>query len=472
MSPEHQVSVSVIDTTPPALSITTPPEGETFTLAANGVTVEVRGTASDTQTGVDLVEWALDGQTQFTPAIPKAANDWSTWSAPIPIATAGNHTITIRAKDKVTPTGNLATSNAACVVAAAFEPKDPEAVFSAAAYLDDLLDFATRRAKTAATGGELISRQLLVDTFLQPFMDLVTRNNRVVANQPVHQVRLCIEVLRRYLANHGRSTPASAEATYRQAAYAALLRHLGTSHEEIRLARVADDATRAALASRLGIGLTQFRPDRLDQLLLQPAQVTEAALKSLFGLEETTLKPLADSVLPEPHLLIWQKEHLRAMWQQQDEAARSVVDTPVPVIDPDLIGEGDLRTPSPGNAAYDLWKARQQHVANQLAAIKANARGAADADRRVRPHRQRHPGTHRGVTGAGRGVPTRQSYRSPNCGRSNSPSSPSSTSCACASSPSLAPCWMRSGTMCTPSWCRCRSSACTPPGGAKSGKRT
>jgi hypothetical protein len=371
VSPTQTVSVNVKDTTSPALSITTPPEGETFTLAAGSVTVEVRGTASDTQTGVDRVEWALDNQIQFTLAIPKAANDWSTWSAQIPVATAGNHTISIRAKDKVTPTGNLTTQQRGVVVAEPFEPKDPEAVFSAAAYLDDLLDFATQRAKTAATGGGLISRQLLVDTFLQPFTDLVTRNNRLVANQPVHQVRLCIEVLRRYLTNHGRGTPGGAEATYRQAAYAALLRHLGTSYEEIRLARVADDATRAALASRLGIDLTQFRPDRLDQLLLQPAQVTEEALKNLFGLEETSLKPLAGSVLPEPHVLIWQKEHLRAVWQQQDETARSVVDTPVPVIDPDLLGEGDLRTPALGNAAYDLWKVRQQHVTNQLAAIKA-----------------------------------------------------------------------------------------------------
>lgn len=370
VSPTQNVSVNVIDTTSPALSITTPPEGETFTLAAGSVSVEVRGTASDTQTGVDRVEWALDGQTQFTPAIPKAANDWSTWVAPIPITTAGNRTITIRARDKVTPTGNLTTQQRGIVVAEPFQPKDPEAVFSAAAYLDDLLDFATRRVKTA-TGGALVSRQLLTDTFLQSFNDLVTQNNRVVANQPVHQVRLCIEVLRRYLARHGRSTPANAEASYRQASYVALLRHLGTSYEEIRLARVADDATRAALASRLGIGLTQFRPDRLDQLLLQPAQVTEAALKSLFGLEETTLKPLADSVLPESVLLIWQKEHLRAMWQQQDEAARSVVDTPVPVIDPDLLVEGDLRMPSPGAAAYDLWKARQQYVATQLAVIQA-----------------------------------------------------------------------------------------------------
>jgi hypothetical protein len=373
VSPTQNVTVKVVDTTAPALNITTPPEGETFTLAAGGVTVEVRGTASDTQTGIALVEWDLDGQAQFTPATPRAANDWSTWSAMIPITTAGNHTITVRAKDKVTPTANLSDmQHRGVVVAQPFEPKDPEAVFSPAAYLDDLLDFATRRAKTTeATGGVPISQQLLVDTFLQPFPDLVERNNRLVANQPVHQVRLCIEVLRRYLAKHGRSTSASAEATYRQEAYAALLRHLGTSYEEIRLARVADDATRAALASRLGIDLTQFRPDRVDQLLLQPAQVTEVALKNLFGLEETTLKPLADSVLPEPHLLIWQKEHLRAVWQQQDEAARSVVDTPVPVIDPDLLVQADLRTPSPGNTAYDLWKDRQQYVATQLADIKA-----------------------------------------------------------------------------------------------------
>ena len=62
---------------------------------------------------------------------------------------------------------------------------------------------------------------------------------------------------------------------------------------------------------------------RLDQLLLQPATLTEAALQQLFGLENTALKPLADSLLPEPLLVIWQKEQLRAAWQQQDDAARS-----------------------------------------------------------------------------------------------------------------------------------------------------
>jgi hypothetical protein len=130
------------------------------------VSVEVRGTASDTQTGVALVEWALDGQTQFTPAVPKATNDWSTWSAAIPITVAGNHAITVRAKDKVTPTANTTTQQRGVVVAQPSQPKDPEAVFSPAAYVDDLLDFATRRVKTAATGDALITRQLLADTFL------------------------------------------------------------------------------------------------------------------------------------------------------------------------------------------------------------------------------------------------------------------------------------------------------------------
>jgi Tc toxin complex TcA C-terminal TcB-binding domain len=382
----RNVTVKVGDTTAPALAITAPQADEVFALIDGKVTIDLRGTASDTQAGVALVEWRLDGQTTFTAATPKAAGDWSTWSAQVPITAAGNRTITVNATDKAIPVGNVFSLQRAIVVAEPFEPKDPEAVFSSTAYLDDLLDFATHRAKTT-TVGPLVSRHLLVDTYLQPFADLVTRDNRVVANQPVSQVRMCIEVLRRYLSTHARSVPAAAEAAYRQAAYVALLRQLGTSYDEIRLARVADSPARAALAGRLGIALAQFRPDRLDQLSLQPADLTEAALKTLFGLEETTLKPLAASLLPEPQLLIWQKEHLRAAWQQQDDAARSDLDTPLPVIDPDLLSTQDLRTPGPGNAAYDLWKARRDDLAAQLTALdtarKAQATQQAGFDQIV-----------------------------------------------------------------------------------------
>lgn len=366
----QNISVRVGDITAPALAISAPLDGETFTLVDGQLSLELRGTASDTQSGVALVEWSLDGQTGFTPAVPKAAGDWSTWSALVPITAAGNRSITVRATDGASPAGNAVTLERHVVVALPFEPKDPEAVFGPTAYLDDLLGYACSRARTAPDGA-LVARQLLTDTYLQPFVALVARENRAIASRPVSQVRLCIEVLRRYMSRHQRDVPAAAEAAYRQAVYSALLRQLGTSSEEIRLARVAGDAARTALASRLGIALAQVRPDRLDQLLLQPATLTEAALQQLFGLEDTALKPLADSLLPEPLLVIWQKEQLRAAWQQQDDAARSAMDTPQPVIDPDLLVVQDLRTASPGNTAFDLLHARKALVTTLLAEMSA-----------------------------------------------------------------------------------------------------
>ncbi|MFF5077983.1 Ig-like domain-containing protein [Actinoplanes sp. NPDC000266] len=356
LSATRTAQVRVGDITAPSLTITTPQAAETFTLANGQVTVSASGTASDTQTGVGRVEWAVDGQNAFTQATPRAANDWSTWTAQVPIVIAGNHRLTVRALDKASP-ANTTTAHREFVVAEPFEPQDPEAVFSPTAYLDDLLSYATRRVRTAANGA-LVTRQDLVDTFLQPYVALVAQGNRAVANQSTSQVRLCVEVLRRYLAKHGGSVPARDEVAYRQAAYTAVLQQLGVSFDEVRLARVADDATRAALAARLGIALSQFRPDRLDDLLLQPSALNEAALKTRFGLEETTVRPLMESLLPEPSLLIWQKEFLRGTWQQQDDAAQSDFDLPLPVIDPDLLGTRDLRQPNRGNAAYDLWKAR------------------------------------------------------------------------------------------------------------------
>ena len=138
---------------------------------------------------------------------------------------------------------------------------------------------------------------------------------------------------------------------------------------------MADVGARSALADRLGISLTRLRPDRLDQLLLQPAGLTEASLKSLFGFEETTIKPLTASILPEPTLLIWQKEHLRADWQAQDDAARTEEDTPVPLVDPDLVTAADLRSPNPGNPAFDLWQARRDDVAAHAAELDRLRKG-------------------------------------------------------------------------------------------------
>src|SRR4029450_5375584 len=130
--------------------------------------------------------------------------------------------------------------------------------------------------------------------------------------QPVNQARICIEVLRKYL---GASTPlglSQAELRYRESAYNALLNRIGTSNEELRLARGADPETRGALAAKLGIDPDERAPGQIDQLLLEPQETPEAKLEELFGLADTRRDPSLS--MPDPRLLKWQLDHLGTIW--------------------------------------------------------------------------------------------------------------------------------------------------------------
>jgi hypothetical protein len=171
---------------------------------------------------------------------------------------------------------------------------DCEAAVSPLAYLADLLDYTVRHVKN---NGSLIDLQFLEDTFHQPFGRLPAACGEM--DKQVRQVRLCIEVLRNYLAAHNITAPADVEKSYCLEAYTTLLTRLGTSYAEVRLARTDTADKRQALADRLGIDLTlsanlqQLRPDNLDALFLDteatnPAKVTELALQALFGLVDTT----------------------------------------------------------------------------------------------------------------------------------------------------------------------------------------
>ncbi|HEU0054297.1 MAG TPA: LamG-like jellyroll fold domain-containing protein, partial [Longimicrobium sp.] len=80
------------------------------------------------------------------------------------------------------------------------------------------------------------------------------------------------------------------EAAYRMTAYDTLLARLGTTYEEIRLARRAPAAVRDGLALRLGIAAGD-----LDRLYHAPGEVTEAWLEEVFGFLSTT-RP--DPLLP------------------------------------------------------------------------------------------------------------------------------------------------------------------------------
>src|SRR5262249_28347730 len=138
---------------------------------------------------------------------------------------------------------------------------------------------------------QAIDMGVLTERFHQPFESLPASCDAVEAT--LHQTRISIEVLRSYLEEHAPSPAraaalAAATGAFVGDAYTSLLKRLGTSYDEIRLARTAADADRRALAERLGIDLTAPRGagDELDRWFLDPlaqlpdpTAVTEAALE-------------------------------------------------------------------------------------------------------------------------------------------------------------------------------------------------
>lgn len=239
--------------------------------------------------------------------------------------------------------------------------EDCRAAVSPAAYLLDLIDYTIQNLSDS---GNPIDLAWLTANFHQPFAALVVSCDAVEAL--VHQVRICIEVLRSYLPT---GTEFPGESDYRREAYLTLLSKVGTSYEEIRLARTMDPEKRKALADRIGIGLGTGSPDRIDQLffdLSKPQTLTEKALEDLFGLVDTTRNPLTAG--SEPKFLRWRLEYLRTLWHAQDRP--TLPNAGLPIIDPDVISHDDFRDPKPGNPSFDLWQTRRNAVVsilNQLA---------------------------------------------------------------------------------------------------------
>jgi hypothetical protein len=180
---------------------------------------------------------------------------------------------------------------------------DCEAAVSPAAYLTALLDYILKHVRNSSAKIDL---PFLVSTFHQPSIDLPTDCGAV--EDQLHQVRICIEVLRSYMGSRPfadaakEAILAQSEADYRFATYAMLLSRVGTSYEEIRRVRVETPENRKAVADRLGIDLTEPRlTDELDQLFLDlnakaPSgqALSEQALEQIFSLADTTRDPLSE----------------------------------------------------------------------------------------------------------------------------------------------------------------------------------
>jgi hypothetical protein len=376
-----QRTVITLDTTEPELIITEPENGVIDLPIADGasevILPRMEGTAKDVQSGVESVEWALGenpNENEYNSATLQYINNGKKWSVQNIRITgpAGLKNIRVRC---VSGAGIITVKNLNVAVSKLYPPKKP----TVQEYFSSLLDFIVRRVvkKTNANPKTPLEVKDLTGAFYQPFQDLLSADE-ALQNQQAHQLRICIEVLRKHFDKTVVLAPSSAvaqaqailqtaESKYRQRAYETLLSRIGTSYEEIRAARLLDTPARRALAQRLGFDLPlrsadpSGHKDALEQFLLQPGQFTEADLETLFGLVDTTRDPLEkrDS---NPTLLDLQLQYLEGGWAKQDD------DDARPIIDPDVIGAADLY--SGVNPAYDFWQKRQAWVKSQLAAFQ------------------------------------------------------------------------------------------------------
>lgn len=249
--------------------------------------------------------------------------------------------------------------------------KECRSAISPAAYLTDLLDFTTTFVQQSNGGN--FDLDALSQEFLQPFGDLEASCDSV--ERRVRQVRLCIEVLRRYLDRHPPTDAAALEASereYRQRAYELLLTHLGTSRDDLSgLASDSEDAQRVADRLRVPV-------EKLPELHLAPADVSEERLEQLFGLQSTT-NPDVGHTPDQPTFLDWRLDYLEDRWLEQDGIDDAFARDQVPIIDPDVIGPDDFRSRSaavPGKP-FDLWKKRRRWVDERIADL-VSAHGPDD----------------------------------------------------------------------------------------------
>jgi hypothetical protein len=195
----------------------------------------------------------------------------------------------------------------------------------------------------------------------------------------VRQVRICVEVLRSFLnvnppTNQARARLEAMERAYLRYTYETLLNRLGTSFAELRLIQNAGDEARKELTERLGI--SEPHPgDYLRTLLVDTEStslaVLEDTLEKLFGLANTRTDPLAQR--PTPQFLTWRRSYLRRLWEHQDWPD----DMPggaYPMIDPDVIGPDDFRTPDANNKAFALWRRRRDWIDTELGDLRTHTR--------------------------------------------------------------------------------------------------
>lgn len=342
-----------------------------------GVLPRLEGSAKDAQSGVKTVEWRLNGGAfQAVPAQNRSGSRW--WVENIALPTPGIYTIEVRATDRAdekvagapantTPAAGVA--KLLVTVTEEYRPKDP----TVHEYFTSLVDFVVKRMRRNSAP---VTPSVLELVLKQPFGALLSADPDDSGPQ-VAQLRICLEVLRRHIddvvieffnevaeeggdpapGNKATKARATAERTYRQVAYDAILRRFGTSAEELAVALDGRDLARLTdIANRLGVELAPTRSagpgtgSTLTPLRLAGEAVTEEALERIFGLASFQRDPLA-APSGEPYLLALQIQRLIGQFRAHDATS------PDPMVDPDVVTAADLRAGS--NPATPLLQARQ-----------------------------------------------------------------------------------------------------------------
>jgi hypothetical protein len=319
--------------------------------------LQLHGTAIDPGSGISVVQYRV-GNGAFA-NVDNLNGNWSSWGKTIDLF-PGEYSLEIQAKD----THQTSTSKHFTIsIRTPFQPPSPELAFASTTYLQELMGFAERRLRvgTRETGPTAIE---LVARFAQPFDRITQADIFQRVTRPVHQARIAVEVLRLMKS-------LTAPQNFFSDVYKSLLLEFGASIEELRAARIADAATRKALAERLGIGTLGARPDRLDQITLESNQVTETQLEQLFGFAGVTSNDPLRPDLPAGQVLNLRLSAAQDQWLFEDTLARDGANGPLPIIDPDLVARENLLTTAAGDRVFDLWNARKIWIAQKLAAIEA-----------------------------------------------------------------------------------------------------
>ena len=258
---------------PPSLNVTA-------TTLPYPVTVSGKATPSTARSKITAVQYSLDGGAFVN--VDNPSGDWGSWSKALALS-AGTHNLVVQATDSHNDRAIFPAFTIG--VQTPIPQTDADKAFAPTTYLRDLLDLSLRLVKTPANSAGCTAT-LLATGYAQPFDRLTVAALYPQVVQPIHQARVAIEILRQSLSPKP-GVPADLDQQYRLLAYQAILRGVGTSYDEVRLARVAPSATRQALAARIGIEIGTVRPDSLDQMLLLSTELTDAALDTLFGYHST-----------------------------------------------------------------------------------------------------------------------------------------------------------------------------------------